>query len=328
MARAFIAGTGAYLPAKVLTNSDLEKMVDTSDAWITQRTGIKERHIAADDEAVSDLVIKAARPAMEMAAVGPQDIDAVLVCTITPDNNFPSTACWVQKGLGLRAGIPAFDLSAACSGFLYGLIVADSLIQTGTARCILLAGAETLSRITNWTDRNTCVLFGDGAGVAIVTPSPDPRRGLLAACWHADGNLGELLVQPAGGSRLPASAETVAKKLHTIHMSGNEVFKYAVRAMAQAAETVLAQAELTPADVKLFVPHQANIRILEATCQRTGIPVDRTVIAIDRIGNVSAATIPLGLDMANRAGKIMQGDVVLFDAFGGGFTWGATLMRW
>ncbi|HAK94502.1 MAG TPA: 3-oxoacyl-ACP synthase [Planctomycetes bacterium] len=328
MARAWIAGTGAYLPAKVLTNFDLEKMVDTSDEWITQRTGIRERHIAADDEAVSDLVIKASRPAMAMAGAVPQDIDAVIICTITPDNNFPSTACWVQKGLGLRAGIPAFDISAACSGFLYGLIVADSLIQTGGAKCVLLAGAEILSRITNWTDRNTCVLFGDGAGVTIVTPSPDPRRGLVASCWHADGNLGDLLVQPAGGSRLPASAETVAGRLHTIHMSGNEVFKHAVRAMAQAAETVLAEAQVSPADVKLFVPHQANIRILEATCQRTGIPLERTVLAIDRIGNVSAATIPIGLDMSNREGKISTGDAVLFDAFGGGFTWGAALMRW
>ncbi len=328
MARAFIAGTGAYLPARVLTNFDLEKMVETSDEWITQRTGIRERHIAADDEATSDLVIKASHPAMAMAGVTPQDIDAVIVCTITPDNSFPSTACWVQKGLGLRAGIPAFDIAAACSGFLYGLVVADSLIQTGALKCILLAGAETLSRITNWTDRNTCVLFGDGAGVTIITPSPDPQRGLIASCWHADGNLGELLVQPAGGSRLPASADTVAGSLHTIQMSGNEVFKHAVRAMAQAAETVLAQARVAPADVKLFVPHQANIRILEATCQRTGIPLDRTVLAIDRIGNVSAATIPLGLDMSNREGKISAGDAVLFDAFGGGFTWGAALVRW
>ncbi|HNR99975.1 MAG TPA: beta-ketoacyl-ACP synthase III [Planctomycetota bacterium] len=328
MARAWIAGTGAYLPAKVLTNFDLEKMVDTSDEWITQRTGIKERHIAAEDEAVSDLVIKAARPALEMAGAAPQDIDAVIICTITPDNSFPSTACLVQKGLGLRPGIPAFDISAACSGFVYGLIIADSLIRTGAVKCVLLAGAEILSRITNWTDRNTCVLFGDGAGVAIVAPSPDPSRGLVASCWHADGSLGDLLIQPAGGSRLPASAETVAAGLHTIHMSGNEVFKHAVRAMSQAAETVLNQARIPPEEVKLFVPHQANIRILEATCQRTRIPLERTVLAIDRIGNTSAATIPIGLDMAVREGRISAGDAVLLDAFGGGFTWGAALVRW
>ncbi|NMD34307.1 MAG: ketoacyl-ACP synthase III [Planctomycetes bacterium] len=328
MARAWIAGTGAYLPAKVLTNFDLEKMVDTSDEWITQRTGIKERHIAAEDEAVSDLVIKAARPALEMAGAAPQDIDAVIICTITPDNSFPSTACLVQKGLGLRPGIPAFDISAACSGFVYGLIIADSLIRTGAVKCVLLAGAEILSRITNWTDRNTCVLFGDGAGVAIVAPSPDPSRGLVASCWHADGSLGDLLIQPAGGSRLPASAETVAAGLHTIHMSGNEVFKHAVRAMSQAAETVLNQARIPPEEVKLFVPHQANIRILEATCQRTRIPLERTVLAIDRIGNPSAATIPIGLDMAVREGRISAGDAVLLDAFGGGFTWGAALVRW
>ena len=328
MARAWIAGTGAYLPAKVLTNFDLEKMVDTSDEWITQRTGIKERHIAAEDEAVSDLVIKAARPALEMAGAAPQDIDAVIICTITPDNSFPSTACLVQKGLGLRPGIPAFDISAACSGFVYGLIIADSLIRTGAVKCVRLAGAEILSRITNWTDRNTCVLFGDGAGVAIVAPSPDPSRGLVASCWHADGSLGDLLIQPAGGSRLPASAETVAAGLHTIHMSGNEVFKHAVRAMSQAAETVLNQARIPPEEVKLFVPHQANIRILEATCQRTRIPLERTVLAIDRIGNTSAATIPIGLDMAVREGRISAGDAVLLDAFGGGFTWGAALVRW
>jgi len=328
MARAWIAGTGAYLPAKVLTNFDLEKMVDTSDEWITQRTGIKERHIAAEDEAVSDLVIKAARPALEMAGAAPQDIDAVIICTITPDNSFPSTACLVQKGLGLRPRIPAFDISAACSGFVYGLIIADSLIRTGAVKCVLLAGAEILSRITNWTDRNTCVLFGDGAGVAIVAPSPDPSRGLVASCWHADGSLGDLLIQPAGGSRLPASAETVAAGLHTIHMSGNEVFKHAVRAMSQAAETVLNQARIPPEEVKLFVPHQANIRILEATCQRTRIPLERTVLAIDRIGNTSAATIPIGLDMAVREGRISAGDAVLLDAFGGGFTWGAALVRW
>ena len=328
MARAIIAGTGSYLPEKTLTNHDMERMVETSDEWIRQRTGIKERHIAADHEATSDLVIEAARPAMEMAGVAAADIDAVIVGTITPDTTFPSTACWVQKGLGLRTGIPAFDLAAACSGFLYGLVVADSLIQSGQCRCVLLAGAEVLSRVTNWEDRNTCVLFGDGAGVAIVVPSPDSDRGLLASCWGADGNLGELLIQPAGGSRLPATLETVEKKLHTIRMTGNEVFKHAVRAMADAAENVLRQARLNPEDIALFVPHQANIRIIEATCLRTNIPLTKTVTAIDRIANSSAATIPVGLDMANRAGKINTGDAVLFDAFGGGFTWGAAVLRW
>ncbi len=328
MARAIITGTGSYLPEKVLTNADLERMVDTSDEWITQRTGIRERHIAADNEAASDLVIAAARPAMEMAGVEPEDIDAVIIGTITPDTFFPSTGCWVQKGLGLRPGIPAFDVSAACSGFLYGLILADSLIQTGVHRCILLAGVDVLSRITNWEDRNTCVLFGDGAGVAIVTPSPDENRGLLSACWGADGNLGELLIQPAGGSRLPATPETVKKKLHTIQMSGNEVFRNAVRTMAEAADTALRRAGLGPEDIAIFVPHQANIRIIEATCQRCKVPLEKTVTAIDRIGNVSGATIPIGLDMANREGKIKRGDAVLFDAFGGGFTWSAAVLRW
>ncbi len=328
MARAIIAGTGSYLPEKILTNADLEKMVDTSDSWIRQRTGIRERHIAAENEAASDLVIAAARPAMEMAGVKPTDIDAVLVATVTPDNAFPSTACWVQKGLGLRTGIPAFDLSAACSGFLYGLIVADALIQTGTCSCVLLAGVDVLSRITNWQDRNTCVLFGDGAGVAVCTPSPDKERGLISTYWGADGTLGELLILPAGGSRMPVTHERLDKKLHTCHMSGNEVFKHAVRTMAEAAETVLRQAGLRAEQVDLFVPHQANIRIIEATCQRTGIPMEKTVTVIDRIGNVSAATIPIGLDMANREGKIRRGGIVLFDAFGGGFTWSAAVLRW
>jgi 3-oxoacyl-[acyl-carrier-protein] synthase-3 len=328
MARAVIAGTGSYLPEKVLTNFDLERMVDTSDEWIRQRTGISERHIAADEEAASDLIVPAARQAMEMAGVGPDDIDTVLVATVTPDTSFPSTACWVQKGLGLRSGIPAFDLSAACSGFLYGLVVADSLIQTGTVSCVLLAGAEVLSRITNWEDRNTCVLFGDGAGAAILTPSPHSGRGLLSACWGADGNLGELLIQPAGGSRLPPSPEVLEKKLHTCRMSGNEVFKHAVRTMAEAAETALERAGLGPDDVTLFVPHQANIRIIEATCLRCNIPLKKTVTVIDRIANVSAATIPIGLDIANREGKINKGDAVLFDAFGGGFTWAAAVLRW
>jgi 3-oxoacyl-[acyl-carrier-protein] synthase-3 len=328
MARAAIAGTGSYLPAKVLTNRDLERMVDTTDAWIRQRTGISERHIAADHEAASDLVVAAALPAMAMAGVTADDIDCVIVATVTPDTAYPSTGCWVQRGLKLRPGIPAFDISAACSGFLYGLIVADKLVQAGTARCVLLAGVEVLSRFTNWQDRSTCVLFGDGAGVAILKPSPDGLRGLIASCWGADGNLGELLIQPAGGSRMPPSAASVAQNLHTCRMSGNEVFKHAVRTMADAAEAVLKQAGLTAGDIALFVPHQANLRIIEATCQRTGIPLEKTVTAIDRIGNVSAATIPIGLDMANRAGKIKAGDAVLFDAFGGGFTWSAAVVRW
>jgi 3-oxoacyl-[acyl-carrier-protein] synthase III len=328
MARATIAGTGAYLPEKVLTNHDLERMVETSDEWITQRTGIKERHVAADREATSDLVIAAARPAMEMARVKPADIDCVIIATISPDTLFPSTGCWVQKGLGLRPGIPAFDVSAACSGYLYGLVVADTLIQTGLHSCILLAGAEVLSRVTNWEDRTTCILFGDGAGATIIKPAADEKRGLVAACWGADGNLGELLIQPAGGSRLPATPETIEKKLHTCRMSGNEVFKHAVRTMAEAAETVLRKAGMGPDDIDLFIPHQANIRIIEATCQRMGIPLEKTVTAIDRIANVSAATIPIGLDMANRAGRIKDGDTILLDAFGAGFTWGAAILRW
>lgn len=328
MARAIITGTGSYLPEKILTNHDLEKMVDTSDEWITQRTGIKERHIAADHEAASDLAINAAKPAMEMAGVTPQDIDAVITATITPDSFFPSTSCFIQKGLGIPPTVPAFDLAAACTGFLYGLILADSLIQTGTCRCVLLSGAEVLTRFVNWQDRNTCVLFGDGAGAAIVTPSPADDRGLVSSCWSADGNLGELLIEPAGGSRNPPSVKTIAEFGHTIQMRGKEVFKHAVLAMANAGRTALEKADMTPEDIDIFIPHQANLRIIEATCQRTGIPLEKTVIAIDRMANVSAATIPIALDMANREGKINKEDVVLFDAFGGGFTWGAAVLRW
>ncbi len=328
MARAAITGTGSYLPEKTLTNHDLEKLVETSDEWITKRTGIKERHIVADDEAASDLVVKAARPAMEMAGVTADEIDAVIVATITPDCFFPSTACFVQKELGIPSGVPAFDLSAACTGYLYGLILSNSLIQTGVCKCILLAGSEVLSRFVNWDDRTTCVLFGDGAGASIIQPSPDGERGVLASCWSADGNLGELLIEPAGGSRMPPTEETVREKLHTIHMRGNEVFKHAVRAMTDAGVTCLEKCGLTSDDISIFIPHQANIRIIEATCKRAGIPLDKTVTVIDKIGNVSAATIPVGLDIANREGRIKENDIVLFDAFGGGFTWGATVLRW
>ena len=326
MKKSKIIGTGSYLPEKVLTNFDLEKIVDTSDEWIRTRTGIEERHIAADDEAASDLVLKATKNALAMAGIKAEDIDAIIVATITPDTFFPSTACWVQAGLGLK-GIPVFDLSAACSGFLYGLIVADSLIKSGLANRILVSGVEVLTRITDWEDRATCVLFGDGAG-AVVLEGNDDDSGIISSFWGADGSLGNLLVQPAGGSRMPATHKTVEKNLHTVHMEGNDVFKHAVRAMALSAKNALERANVKPEDLTLFIPHQANIRIIEATIKRFGIPLEKTVVTIDKTANVSAATIPISLDVALRDGRIKKGDLILLDAFGGGFTWGAVLIRW
>jgi 3-oxoacyl-[acyl-carrier-protein] synthase-3 len=322
-----ITGTGSYLPDKILTNLDLEKMVDTSDEWITTRTGIKERHIAAKDEATSDLATKAAKKALDMARISPKELDLVMIATITPDTLFPATACWVQKKLGIRPGVPTFDISAACSGYLYGLILSASFIKTGTASKILLCGSETLSKITNWDDRSTCVLFGDGAGCSVIEKSKGDSD-LLSYVWGADGRLGELLIQPAGGSSMPASKETVAKNLHTVSMQGNEVYKHAVTKMKKAAIDSLKKANLKGEDVNIYIPHQANIRIIEATIKRAGIPMDRTVITIDKTGNMSAATVPVGIDWAVRDGRLKRGDILLSTAFGGGFTWGATVIRW
>ena len=326
MHRVRIIGTGSYLPEKVLTNFDLEKMVDTSDEWIRTRTGIQERHIATPEEAASDLVIKAAQNAIEMAGIETSTIDMIIIGTITPDTPFPSTGCWVSAALGLK-GIPAFDVSAACSGFLYALIVADGLVRSGFAKRVLVSGVELMTKITNWDDRGTCVLFGDGAGAAIVELSDDDS-GILASYWGADGTLGDLLIQKAGGSRMPPTHETVDKNLHTVQMKGNEVFKHAVKTMALAAGKVLEEANVKPEDISLFIPHQANIRIIDATIRRFGIPSEKTVITIDKIGNISSATIPISLDLAMREGRIKKGDLVLFDAFGAGFTWAAVLVKW
>jgi 3-oxoacyl-[acyl-carrier-protein] synthase-3 len=322
-----ITGTGSYLPDKVLTNFDLEKMVDTSDEWITTRTGIKERHIASEEEATSDLTAKAAEKALDMAGVQAKDLDAVIVATITPDTFFPATACWVQKKLGVKPTVPAFDIGAACSGYLYGLILSSSMIEAGVADKILLCGSETLSKITNWNDRSSCVLFGDGAGCSIIEKS-DGDSGLLSHVWGADGKLGKLLIQEAGGSRMPATIETVKKNLHTVSMQGNEVYKHAVTKMKKAAVESLKKANLKGEDVDVYVPHQANIRIIEATIKRAGIPMDKTVVTIDKTGNMSAATIPVGIDWAVRDGRLKRGNILLATAFGGGFTWGATVLRW
>ncbi len=322
-----ITGTGSYLPEKVLTNFDLEKMMDTTDEWIRTRTGIKERHIVADDEATSDMAAKASIIAMEDANVSPKDIDLIIVATITPDNAYPSTACWIQKHLGLNTKIPAFDIEAACSGYLYGLIVTAGMIESGIAEKVLLCSGETMSRATNWNDRSTCVLFGDGAGAAVVEKS-DGDSALLSYCWEADGNLGDLLIQPAGGSRMPASHKTVNENLHSVVMEGNEVFKHAVSKMKQSALEALKKANLKSTDVDFYIPHQANMRIIEATIKRAGIPLDKTSTSIEHTANVSAATLPISLDEAVREGKLKRGNILLFSTFGGGFTWGGAVLRW
>lgn len=324
--RAAIIGTGHYLPEKIMTNDDWAKLVDTSDKWITSRSGIKERHFVSDGEATSDMVAAAAAGAIEDAGIDKNEIDLIVVGTISPDNAYPSTANWVQKKLGMPT-VPSFDISAACSGFLYGIIIANSFIRSGMAKTILVAGAEIMSRIINWEDRSTCVLFGDGAGAAVVTASDDDNRGVLSSYWGSDGNLGDLLQQPAGGSAMPASMKTVQNKLHTVHMKGNEVFKHAVLRMQEAAIKAIELANLTSDDIDLYIPHQANIRIIDATIKRAGIPAEKTYINIDKIANISSATIPIGLDQARKEGRIKRGDTILMSSFGAGFTWAGVVVR-
>ena len=321
-----IIGTGSYLPERVMTNDDWAKIVETSDEWITSRTGIKERHFVSDGQATSDLVVEAAKEAIKDAGIDKSEIDLVVVATITGDNAYPSTANWTQKKLGLNT-VPSFDIGAACSGFLYALIMADSLIKSGAAKTALIAGAETMSKVINWEDRNTCVLFGDGAGAAILRASENGGDGILSTYWGADGNLGDLLMQPAGGSAMPATEETVANKLHTVHMKGNEVFKHAVLRMQEAAMKALELAGLDGEDIDLFIPHQANMRIIEATIRRAKIPIEKTFINIDKIANISAATIPIALDQARKSGRLKDGENALLAAFGAGFTWGGAVVR-
>lgn len=326
MKNAKIIGTGSYLPERIMTNADWEKIVETSDEWILSRTGIKQRHIAAENQATSDLVVEAAKRAIEDAKIDKDEIDLIIIGTITPDNAYPSTANWVQKKLGMKP-IPSFDVNAACSGFLYGLTIANSMIKSGAAKTILVSGAETMTKALNWNDRNTCVLFGDGAGVVILRETEDKNEGILSTYWGADGNLGNLLMQPAGGSAMPASAETVEKNLHTVHMSGNEVFKHAVLRMQEAAMKALEIAGLSGEDIDLFIPHQANLRIINATINRAKIPLEKTFINIENTANISAGTIPIALDQARKQSRIKDGDKVLLAAFGAGFTWGGAVIQ-
>ncbi|MCM8901841.1 ketoacyl-ACP synthase III [Caldicoprobacter algeriensis] len=329
MAKLFHGGiiaTGSYVPEKVITNHDLEKIVDTSDEWIVTRTGIRERRIADKDTATSDLATIAAQRALERAHLTAQDIDMIIVATVTPDMHFPSTACLVQKNIG-AVNASAFDLEAACSGFLYGIVVANQFIATGLYRNVMVIGAECLSKFINWKDRNTCVLFGDGAGAVIVS-RVEEGYGFLSQILGADGTGASLLTLEAGGSRRPASFETVEKQLHYIHMEGSEVFKFAVRIMASMAEEAVKRAGLTKEEVDFLIPHQANIRIIEAARKRLELPEDKVYVNLDRYGNMSAASIPVALDEAVRLGLVKKGDNIVMVGFGGGLTWAACAMRW
>jgi 3-oxoacyl-[acyl-carrier-protein] synthase-3 len=324
--RAVIRGTGTALPEKILTNTDLERMVDTSDEWIVSRTGIRERHIASEHEYMSMFATRAAEQALETAGLKGSDLDLIICATVTPDQPIPATACIIQSNLGSRKAA-AFDMAAGCSGFLYGLEVADRLLASGGYRNVLLVGAELLSKYVDWKDRGTCVLFGDAAGAVVLTPGTDPY-GVLATTLRADGELADFIHVPAGGTREPASERTIAERRHFIRMKGNETFKMAVRSMEESARTVLDKAGLKPSDVALFIPHQANRRIIDAVGSRLGLGDSQVYINIESVGNTSAASIPVALDEAVRKGLVKKGDILLFAAFGTGLTWGAAVCRW
>lgn len=321
-----IIGTGKYVPERVLTNAELETMVETNDEWIVSRTGIRERHIAAPDQATSDLAYEAAVQALKSAGLAAEDIELIIVATITPDMTFPSTACILQEKLGAKKAA-AFDLSAACSGFVYSLATANGFIQTGMYNNALIIGADALSRITDYTDRNTCVLFGDGAGAVVLGEVPE-GRGFLSFDLGAEGAGGELLKLEGGGSRCPASEETVRSGKHFIYMNGREVFKFAVRVMGTATEEVLCKAGKDKSEIDLFVPHQANIRIIQSAMQRLDLPEEKCVINVDKYANTSAASIPLALVEAVEEGRVKEGDTLLLVGFGGGLTWGASVLVW
>ena len=326
MTRTKIVSTGSYLPEKVLTNFDLERMVETSDQWITERTGIKERRIANENQAASDLAHEASKIALDRASLKAEDIDLIITATVTGDMPFPSTACILQDKLGAKKAA-AFDINAACSGFLYGLYVADSFIRSGMHKKILVVGTEVLSKITDWEDRTTCILFGDGAGAVIVEPTIEDR-GILSMSVNSDGSMWDLLHLPAGGSKIPASRESVDNKLHFIKMRGNETFKFAVRALEDLVIRILEENKLDPSQISLLIPHQANLRIIQATADRLGIPMEKVLINIDKYGNTSAASIPIALDEALTTGRVKEGDYILLEAFGGGLTWASALLKW
>ena len=321
-----IIGTGSYVPEKVLTNADLEKMVDTSDDWIRTRTGIRERRIAACDEHTSDLAAKAAQAALDNAGISADEIDLILVATVTPDMFFPSTACFVQQKIGAKKAA-CFDVSAACSGFLYALEIAQQFITSHTYNTVLVIGAEKLSSIVDWKDRNTCVLFGDGAGAAILRHRGG-SHGVITTHMGSDGSFSDILYIPGGGCRYPITSENVDQRLNAIKMNGKETYKQAVTAMLNAANTALEQAGLTSDDLACIIPHQANMRIIEAIADRMKVPIERFMVNLDRFGNTSAAAVAIALDEANRTGRMKEGDYILLVVFGGGLTWASSVIQW
>ncbi len=326
MIRGKIIATGSYVPENVITNLDLEKIVETSDDWITERTGIKERRIVNGSQAASDLACEAATLALKRAHLKARDIDLIVVGTISGDMPFPSTACAVQNRLGAK-NAAAFDVNAACSGFVYGLHIVNNLIRGGAHNRVLLIGAEVLSKFTDWEDRTTCILFGDGAGAVIIEPTKE-RRGILSTNIHSDGNFGDLIMLPGGGSRNPCSRDSIIKRLHFIKMKGNETFKVAVRTLEEIAVRTLEENNLTAEDLDLLIPHQANIRIIQATAKRLNLPPEKVFVNIAKYGNTSAASIPIALDEAVTSGRVKDGDNILLEAFGGGLTWASALLRW
>jgi 3-oxoacyl-[acyl-carrier-protein] synthase III len=321
-----IVATGRYLPERVLTNVDLEKMVDTTDEWIFERTGIRERRIADADMGAAEMGARASRSAMERAGIQPGEVDVIVLSTATPDRLLPSTACDMQALLG-ATNAAAYDISAACSGFLYGLSIAEGHIASGNAEIALVVSTEKMSGIVDWGDRSTCVLFGDGAGAAVLRRASD-GRGVVSSFIRSDGTLAELLWRPSGGVRVPMDIAVLDEKSHLVKMAGREVFKSAVRSMAEAADQALMRAGLTGADVDLLIPHQANMRIIEATARYAGIPMEKVFVNVDRYGNMSSATIPVALDEALEQGRLKRGDNVMMVAFGAGFTWASTVLRW
>ncbi len=328
MFEAFISGTGSYLPERRLTNLDLEKMVDTSDEWIVQRTGIRERRIAEKTDSTSDLATRAARVALKEAGLGPDDLDSIILCTVTPDTYMPAGAVYVQRQLG-ASRVSAFDLSAACTGFIHGVTVGTSLIRSGVYRNVLVLGAETLSRVIDFTDRNTCILFGDGAGAAILSRAEAGSQSRVVDSYlRADGNGAALIEMPGGGSRMPASHESVDSKSHFLRMQGKEVFKFATRSMVELIETALERNNLAPGDIGLVVPHQVNYRIIEAALKKIAIPPERMLLNLERYGNTSAASVPIALHEGVTQGRLQRGIYVLLVAFGAGLTWGYNLLKW
>jgi 3-oxoacyl-[acyl-carrier-protein] synthase III len=326
MIQARITGTGSFAPKKVITNHDLERLVNTSDEWITERTGIKERRIADKGQTTSDLAYEASRRALKAAGLGAAELDLILVATMTPDMILPSAGCVLQEKLGAKKAA-AFDIYAACTGFIYGMAVANAFIRSEMYKNVLLVGAEVLSRFTDWEDRSTCILFGDGAG-AVVIQRHTGRHGILSTHLHSDGSLGDLIHVPAGGSEHPASHDTIRKRMHFIRMKGNETFKAAVRSLEGVAQEALEHNKVKPDEIDYLIPHQANLRIIQAMAQRLNMPMEKVVLTLPKFGNTSAASIPMALDEAVRDNRIKDGHLLLLEAFGGGLTWASALVRW